>query len=128
AFAKEAKIGGRRPADDPIVRRRLAELAVDLQITRLLALQNAYIIDKGMVPTKEASMVKVFNSELRYKVACVGMDIMGPFGQVQRGSEWAPLQGRIESLFRAAPVARFGAGTNEVQRNIIAQRGLGLPR
>ncbi len=128
AFVKESRIGGRRLADDPAVRRKLAELSVDIQVTRLLAIQNAWIIDKGMVPTKEASMVKVFNSELRFKMAKVGMDILGPFGQIQKSSKWAPLRGRIEAAYRGSPVLRFGAGTNEVQRNIIAQRGLGLPR
>ncbi len=127
-YVKETRVGGRLLGDDPVIRRRLAEAAVEVRVARLLAILNATIIDKGMVPTMEASMAKVWNSELRYRIARLGLDIMGPLGQVQAGSRWAPLSGRIDRLFRGSPVLRFGGGTNEVQRNIIAQRGLGLPR
>jgi alkylation response protein AidB-like acyl-CoA dehydrogenase len=57
------------------------------------------------------------------------MDLLGRYGALSAGSgEIAPLGGEIERTYRGSPVLRFGGGTNEVQRNIIAQRGLGLPR
>jgi alkylation response protein AidB-like acyl-CoA dehydrogenase len=86
------------------------------------------MIEQGLVPTKEASIAKVWSSELRQKFASIALEFLGPYGQLKPGSEHAPMNGRLERLYRNAPLMRFGAGTNEIQRNIIAQRGLGLPR
>ena len=59
----------------------------------------------------------------------LGMDLFGGFGGIQRESEEdAIAEGRFESEFRATPIIRFGGGTNDIQRRIIATRGLGLPR
>ena len=78
--------------------------------------------------SREASVAKVWSSELRVRLASAALEIMGPFGQLKQGSSWAPVHGRWERLYRQSPMLRFGGGANEVQRNIIAQRGLGLPR
>jgi alkylation response protein AidB-like acyl-CoA dehydrogenase len=120
--------GGRRVADDPAVRRKLAGLEVEIEVARLLALQNAWAIDQGGVPTTEASMAKIFVSELSARFADAGLEILGAAGQLAPDEPGAPLAGRIQWLYRIAPMLRFGGGTNEVQRIIIAQRGLGLPR
>jgi len=56
------------------------------------------------------------------------MEIMGPFGQLQKGSKWVPLMGRIERLYRHAACRNISAGTSEIQRNTIATVGLKLPR
>jgi hypothetical protein len=77
----------------------------------------------------EASMVKVWSSELRYRLSGAGMDLMGRAGGLRYDSgDLAPNEGQNEQTFRSSPILRFGGGTNEVQRSIIAQRGLGLPR
>jgi alkylation response protein AidB-like acyl-CoA dehydrogenase len=127
-WCRSAVIDGARAGDAPWVRMRLAQLAVDLEIGRLLGWLNAVTIDRGEVPVKEASMVKVFNSELRQRVCDVGLAVMSLHGQVVPDSEAGCLQRRLQRMYRAAPVWRFGGGTNEVQRDIIAQHGLGLPR
>ncbi len=127
-FCKETKHNGLALAEDPIIRNKLAELTVDLGILRLFSLRNAWVIDKGAVPNVEGSMIKVWSSELRERLLATGLEIMGPFGQLQPGSKWVPFQGRFEVGLRASPQYRFTAGSNEIQRNIIAQRGLGLPR
>jgi alkylation response protein AidB-like acyl-CoA dehydrogenase len=115
--------------EDPTVRKRLAEIKVELHMQRALATENAWIIASGRTPTKEASMTKIWSSELRYRMNSIAMDLLGRYGGLSRESgDLAPAQGRIESTYRGSPVLRFGGGTNEVQRNIIAQRGLGLPR
>ena len=93
-----------------------------------LAIQNAWAIDQGGVPTTEASMAKIFVSELSARFADVALEILGPLGQLGPDDPDAPVDGRIQWLYRVAPMLRFGGGTNEVQRIIIAQRGLGLPR
>lgn len=127
-FCKETKRDEVPLVQDPSVRKRLAELSVDLGILRLFSLRNAWMIDKGIVPNKESSMIKIWQSELRQRLALAGLEIMGPFGQLQPGSKLAPLQGRLERILRDSPQHRFAGGSNEIQRNIIAQRGLGLPR
>ena len=86
------------------------------------------MIENDLLPTKAASIAKIWSSELAQRLAATALEIMGPAGQLKRGSKWANLQGRFERYYRQVPLMRFGAGTNEIQRNIIAQRGLGLPR
>jgi alkylation response protein AidB-like acyl-CoA dehydrogenase len=110
-------------------RQRLADLKVDLHMLRAMNLVNAAIIANRQTPTMEASMIKVWSSELRYRLSSLNMDLLGRYGGLKEESgELAPVRGSYEQTYRGSPVLRFGGGTNEVQRNIIAQRGLGLPR
>lgn len=128
AFAKETSIGGRRLADDPLVRLRIGELAVDLEILRQISNKNAWMVNDGQVSSMIASMAKVWSTEYYYRLTSTVMQLMGPFGQLQKGSKWVMLDGEVEVGYRNSPPARFGGGANEVQRDIIARRGLGLPR
>jgi 3-oxocholest-4-en-26-oyl-CoA dehydrogenase alpha subunit len=107
------------------VRVSLAELAADLEVCRLFSMRAAWLLDHDRVPVAEASMNKIWYSELRQRLSVVALDIMGPLGQLRGGHPLAPLDGRMERAYRASTVIKFGAGTNEVQRDIIAQRGLG---
>jgi alkylation response protein AidB-like acyl-CoA dehydrogenase len=111
---------------DPLVRTRLAELKVDLHVLRSLLLSCTAKVEAGEPPTKEASMVKVWGTELRSRLSGLGMDLIGRAGGL--GGADAPAAGAIEQSYKFGPISRFTAGANEVQRNIIAQRGLGLPR
>jgi alkylation response protein AidB-like acyl-CoA dehydrogenase len=114
---------------DPAVRLRLAEMQMELHMQRALATKNGSIIASGGTPTGEASMAKVWSSELRHRMHSLAMDLLGRFGGLSRDSgDAAPLSGRLEMSYRSAPILRFGGGTNEVQRTLIALRGLGLPR
>ena len=86
------------------------------------------MMDKGRVPEIEASSLKLFATELSRKLAGTAMDILGSYGQLERGSKWAPLTGRVCLGYLDSISGPIGAGTSEVQRNVIATRGLGLPR
>ncbi|HLY37384.1 MAG TPA: acyl-CoA dehydrogenase family protein, partial [Candidatus Binatia bacterium] len=99
-----------------------------VEVGRQIGLLNAWLIDQGAVPTKEGSMAKIYVSELNAHLASVGMEILGLAGQLAPDDPAAPLHGRLQWLYTTAPLQRFGGGTNEIQRIIIAQRGLGLPR
>ena len=114
--------------EDPALRRRLAELELDIREHRTLALQNAWLISKGRTPIAEASMAKVSGTELRTRIANVSMDLLGREGGLAAENESAPYDGRAEFNFRLSPIFRFGGGTNEVQRDIVAAAGLGLSR
>jgi alkylation response protein AidB-like acyl-CoA dehydrogenase len=110
------------------VRRRLAELKMELHVQRALKTKNSAIIANGQTPNQEASMTKVFASELQQRIPSVFMELVGRYGAVASGLDGLPLRGELAKGYTRTPVLRFGGGTNEVQRNIIAQRGLGLPR
>ena len=128
AFVRRTTRDGKPLATIPWVRRALADLEVRVEVGRQLGLLNAWLIDQGQVPTKEGSMSKVWVTELNTHFATVGMEIMGLAGQLGPENPSAPLAGRLQWLYTIAPMQRFGGGTNEIQRMIIAQRGLGLPR
>jgi alkylation response protein AidB-like acyl-CoA dehydrogenase len=114
---------------EPVTRLRLAELELDLREHRALALQNAWIISRGGTPIAEASMAKVSGTELRTRIASVAMDLLGRRGSVSAASgDEAAFDARAEFNYRLSPIFRFGGGTNEVQRDIVAGAGLGLPR
>jgi alkylation response protein AidB-like acyl-CoA dehydrogenase len=73
-------------------------------------------------------MVKLFNSELAQRLYQVAIALLGPYGALREGSGWAPWQGAVAHGYLSVVQETVGAGTSEVQRNIIALRGLGLPR
>jgi alkylation response protein AidB-like acyl-CoA dehydrogenase len=111
------------------VRRKLAEIKLDIHMHRALLLSNAVLVARGETPTMEASMVKIWGTELRHRMTDVMLDILGRAGTLSRGSAApAPVDGRVEQQARWAPIVRVAGGTNEIQRDIIARRGLGLPR
>jgi alkylation response protein AidB-like acyl-CoA dehydrogenase len=115
--------------DDPVTRARLAELKVDLHRQRALATRNAHTIARGGIGIGEASMAKVHGSELRHRLSNTAMDLLGRYGALSKESgALAPIGGRMQSTWRMSPILRFGGGTNEVQRTIIATRHLGMPR
>jgi alkylation response protein AidB-like acyl-CoA dehydrogenase len=127
-FCRQTCVDGVPIASVPWVRAKLARLDMELEIGRLLGWLNATTIERGQVPVKEASMVKVFNSELRQRVCDVGLEVMDRHGGVTPPPGADRIRRRLQRMYRTAPVWRFGGGTNEVQRSIIAQHGLGLPR
>jgi alkylation response protein AidB-like acyl-CoA dehydrogenase len=128
AAVREMEVDGKRLRDRPWVRERLARLAVDIEAARLLGLETAWALEQGRVPAAESSMAKIFVSELSQRLADAGSEILGLNGQLHPQEPAARLKGRMQWLYRTAPLLQFGGGTNEVQRNIIAMLGYGLPR
>jgi alkylation response protein AidB-like acyl-CoA dehydrogenase len=113
---------------DPRVRSRLAELAIEFQAGRLLAYRVASMQARGQIPNAEASMSKMYGSELQQRLATAGLEVLGLGGQLKHGSPGAPLDGRAEAFYLFASALTVAAGTSEIMRGIIAMRGLGLPR
>ena len=115
-------------AKDPDVRRRIADLDVEIEGSRLLAYEVAWLQGNGDLPVAEASMSKMTASDINLKVLDFGMDLLGMYGPLEPGTKHAELEGRILKMrlfYVSGPIL---AGTNEIQKNIIAQHGLGLPR
>jgi len=113
---------------DPVIRQKVAELAIDIESARLLSLRVAWILNNGKVPNYEASMLKMVVSETEQKLVNTAMQVLGLYGQIKGGTRWAPLNGKFEWRYRDSLEALVTRGTSEIMRNIIAQRGLGLPR
>ena len=128
ALVRTLDLDGHPLRGRPWVRERLARLAVDIEAARMLGLETAWALDQGRVPAAESSMAKIFVSELAQRVADTGTEILGMAGQLHPDEPSAPLHGRLQWLYRTAPLLAFGGGTNEVQRNIVAMLGYGLPR
>ena len=127
-YAKETKHNGRTLITDPVISAKLAEMAVEIEVARLLCYRVAWMQGQNLVPNTEASISKVFGTEMVLRLANTGMQILGLRGQVKQGSKWAPLQRFIEHSYLVSVSFTIGAGTSEIQRNIIATRGLGLPK
>jgi len=127
-WAREATRDGEPVRQDPKVRRIAAQMATQLEVARMLQRKVISEALKSRVPTVEAAMYKLFQSELGQRVANWSLDVMGHDGQLKPGEEGAPLGGRFERSYRYTVVDTIGGGTSEVQKNIIARRGLGLPK
>ena len=127
-YCRETKRNGKPLIDDPKVRRKLASLAIEIEVARLISYKVAWLQSQGQVPIYEPSVAKTYTTELRQRIANTGMQIMGLYGQLDESSKWAPLSGRIKYQYLWTVGETIYAGSNEIQRNIIAQRGLGLPR
>ena len=127
-YAKETKCNGGTLADAPLIRNELAGVAVENEVLRMMCYRIAWMFSKGLHPSYESSMSMLFGSELIRRLGNVGMRILGPYGQLDVGSKWAVLNARIMRMYLSSISMGVGGGSNEIQRNIIAMRGLGLPR
>jgi len=127
-YAKETKHDGQPLSKKLLIRNKLAEIAIQIEVAYMFFWQTAWMLDKGLVPNIEASVLKLVTTELSQKLANTGMQVMGHYGQLERNSKWAPLRGRVCAGYLDCISALVGAGTSEIQRNIIATRGLGLSR
>ena len=119
---------GTRVIDDPLVRERLAFMRMHDEVARLLALRCSYVAATGALPGVEGSMHKLFYAESMTADADELVDMLGVDGVLSHGDPEAPVDGWVEHLYRHAAVTTIYGGTSEVQRDIIASRGLGLPR
>lgn len=128
-FCREARLGREAPARNPLVRNRLARLAIEIEAGRTLSYSIVWIQTKGglIEAGPLAAAAKVFATELMQRVVETGCQIMGLYGQV-RDSRWAPLQGAYERNYQITPGFNFAGGTSEIMRNLVASLGMGLPR
>ncbi len=119
---------GRRLIDQEWVRLKLARVRAKIEALKLLNWRQAWAMSADTLNFAEASTVKVFGTELAVEAYRDLLEVFGHRGFLRRGSPEALLRGRLEKMHRAALILTFGGGTNEIQRDIIAMAGLGMPR
>ena len=124
---RTATLDGKPLRDDPHVRRWMAWAAAQIEVARMHCLRVISKAAAGEVPNIESAMFKLYTTQLGQKIADEFLTTSGAAGALKRGEPYAPMDGRFEFTYRYSVVDTVGAGTNEVQRNIIARRGLGLP-
>ena len=115
-------------AGHPQVRHRLAEIGIEIDIARYLSYRVASLQQAGGAPNYEATIAKLFSSELGQRLSRTGMDLLGVYGQLHPKSKYARLKGEIERSYLLSVSATIAGGTSEIMRGVAAIRGLGLPR
>ena len=138
-YVKTTERDGEPLKDDAVVRAQLARLHTDAEVARVMGLKVVAESVQGEretkatgkphpPPTIESSEYKLFATEFSRRLANAAMDIAGPGSQLRVHTEDAPMKGRSESTYRYTVIDTIGGGASEIQKNIIARRGLGLPK
>ena len=127
-YAKTTTRAGRRIYDDQAVRRQLASLVTQVEIARLFSYRVAWQLSRGTPPGAEATIVKLFITELQLRIATAATQLLGRDGTLIPGEPDAPFSGFFERFYRRSVMRNIVGGTSEIMRNVIAQRHLGLPR
>jgi alkylation response protein AidB-like acyl-CoA dehydrogenase len=127
-LARRTARNGGTAAGDPLVRQRLAQFAIEVEILRITAYRNIAVMLRDGRPGPEGSILKLFWSELDQRMKDTAVEILGPAGLLMPESPRAADNGSWSHELLWSRAATIYAGTSEVQRNIIAQRVLGLPR
>jgi alkylation response protein AidB-like acyl-CoA dehydrogenase len=120
--------GARTDGGYASVRHELADREIEANVAIMMSYRVVSMQAKGLIPNQEASLTKLFGSELAQRIARTAVKVAGLHGQLSEGSPHAPLGGRFDSWYRIAVGSTIAGGTSEIQRGVIAQRGLGLPR
>jgi len=123
-----AERDGRPLRLDPVVRDTIGGFAAQLEVGRQLSIRPIAILASGVEPTWEAALPKVFGGELMERFGEAALDMLGLTATLSARAPGAPMRGRIEQKLRHSLMWVISLGTNEIQRSMIAQRGLGLPR
>ncbi|HEY3134593.1 MAG TPA: acyl-CoA dehydrogenase [Blastocatellia bacterium] len=119
---------GRPASEDPIIRQKLAQIYTEIEIFRLNQMRTLTRMNKSGVPGPEGSIQKIFWSEMNQRMQQVAMEMLGPYGQLTRASEYAIDHGQWAHAYLRARGNTIEAGTSEIQRNIIGHFVLGLPK
>jgi len=128
ALAKKMPMGGRSASKDPIIRQQLAQTYIELSIMRCNGYRNMSKLARGVMPGPEGSVGKLFWSQLHQRMTEVAVDLLGPYHQLTRNSRYSIDHGKWGFHFLRAKGNTIEQGTSEIQKNIIGERVLGLPK
>ncbi len=129
SWAQQTKLAdGRRVIDQEWVQLHLARVYAKLEFLKLINWKVAWQGTQGRLDVADASSIKVFGTEFYMEALRTLSEVIGQAGYLRRGSPGAELKGRLEAYSRSLIILTFGGGTNEIQRDLIAIFGLGMPR
>jgi alkylation response protein AidB-like acyl-CoA dehydrogenase len=126
-YCRTTRRDGELLSDKPLIRNRLAQLATEFEVGRLLVYRVAWLLGEGRSPTYEAALAKVCGTEFQQRLTRFATEILGLHGQVLPGSDCAPFGGIAAWDYSVSLSYTLQGGTSETMRNIVAMRGLGLP-
>jgi alkylation response protein AidB-like acyl-CoA dehydrogenase len=112
----------------PEVRHRLADVSIEIDVAKYLSYRVASLQQAGKIPNYEATIAKLYSSELGQRLARTSMELMGTYGQLHPRSKHAKMKGFSERYYQMSVAETIAGGTSEVMRSVAAIRGLGLPR
>ncbi len=127
-LARHTQKNGVPVTQDPIVRQKLAQLWIDTEVFKYTGARAITKLLKGELPGPEASTGKMMWVEGHQRLQELAMEIQGPFAQLMKGSSWAVADGLWQHTFLRSRANSVEGGTTEIQRNIIGERVLGLPK
>jgi len=127
-LAKQTSVNGRHATKDPGVRQQLAQHLIDVEILKYNCYRNFTRLLRGGTPGPEGSILKLWWSELNQRMQETAMMLEGSYSQLVRESLWAVEGGRWQHHFMRSRANTIEAGTSEIQRNIIAERVLKMPK
>jgi alkylation response protein AidB-like acyl-CoA dehydrogenase len=127
-LARRVERGGQPVSRDPNVRQRLAQHFIEVEALKYTAYRHVSALARGGAPGPEGSIFKLLWSELDIRMKETAIGLEGPYANLVVGSPRAVEDGKWQYEYLWSRAASIYAGTSEVQRNIIAQRVLGLPR
>jgi len=125
-YTKETESNGHSLSQNPLVRQKLAQMATEIRVRRLLIYRLAWMESKGLDALPIAAILKVINDEASLRFASNAMQILGLYGQLEGESKYAPLRGTVEGMYQAIVIMLFVDGGASVTRNFIATHVLGL--
>ncbi|MGH7966595.1 MAG: acyl-CoA dehydrogenase [Candidatus Binatia bacterium] len=127
-LARYSTVNGRPAVQDPLIRQQLAQHLVDVEILKYNGFRNFTRLLRGGTPGPEGSILKLWWSELNQRMQETALTLQGPYSQLLRESPWVVESGRWQYNFLRARANTIEAGTSEIQRNIIAERVLQMPK
>jgi alkylation response protein AidB-like acyl-CoA dehydrogenase len=126
-YVKETKRKGQPLSKDPLIRSKIAQLKIELEIGRLHMYRVAMVMDEGRAPNWESSMSKAYGTAFEQRLAAAAIEIIGLYGQLSPESKWAPMHGMAYHSYLSSKGYSLQAGSSEVLKNILALRKLELP-
>ena len=127
-LARQIERNGRTAAEDPVIRQKLAQSYAEIEIMRLNQMRAVSRVMETGMPGPEGSIQKIFWSELNQRLQQVAMEVLGPYGQLTRASDFAFDDGQWAYSYLRSRGNTIEAGTSEIRRNIVGHFVLGLPK
>lgn len=127
-YCRETHVNGQPLAKDPLIRNRLAEIAIEIEVGRNMGERINWMASQKMLTVIPGCQNKIHGARVAQRVSNLGMQILGLYGQLDEKSKWVQLGGRMRHMYLSSRAWSLAGGTSEMSRNIIAGKyGLGLP-